>query len=195
MAMAAIDIRPWRGNRTDIPLRGRALVLPGSGYTVDHPVLFWTCQVLGSAGWQVTAVDWHVDDSVAQDPRPFVESAAHRLDQGAEPAERTLVVGKSLGSYACSLGFGARLPRSVAHPGVDGRCRRRGPYDIRPACPPGPRHGGSAWVSNLAHASGKDVLELEGADHSLHIGNDWRASLRALESCLAAVEGFASRLE
>lgn len=112
MARAAIDIRPWRGNRTDIPLRGRALVLPGSGYTVDHPVLFWTCQVLASAGWQVTAVDWHVDDSVAQDPRPFVESAVHRLDQGAETAERTLVVGKSFGSYA------ARWASESGYPGV-----------------------------------------------------------------------------
>lgn len=35
---------------------GRVLVLPGRGYTVDHPLLFWACQVLADLGWHVDAV-------------------------------------------------------------------------------------------------------------------------------------------
>ncbi len=80
---------------------GRAVILPGgSGYTVDHPLLWWTAQVLAENGWRVVIVRWTIDDAARADPTAFVADAAeHALDL-AGPAERTLIVGKSFGTFA-----------------------------------------------------------------------------------------------
>ncbi len=56
--------------------------------------------------------------------------------------------------------------------------------------------GGTAdplWDGAVAAASGAQVLEVEGADHSLEV-HDWRRSHEILARVAAAVEEFAARL-
>jgi len=49
------EVRAWFSSRAEDSC-GRALVLPGAGYTVDHPVLFRACQVLAQVGWRVATM-------------------------------------------------------------------------------------------------------------------------------------------
>lgn len=56
MAQDRFVVTPWFAN--DSSATARALVLPGGGYTVDHPVLFWSCQVLAQAGYRVVTMRW-----------------------------------------------------------------------------------------------------------------------------------------
>ena len=89
------------GHLVPDPPVGRAVVLPGgSGYTIDHPLLWWTCQVLAENGWLVTAVRWEIDEGARADPVAFVGQAAQQALDLAGPADRTLIVGKSFGTFA-----------------------------------------------------------------------------------------------
>lgn len=171
---------------------GRALMLPGGGYTVDHPLLFWAGQVLRAGGWRVHALRWRVDGVV--DRRAFVEAGADTLADQAGPAARTLVVGKSLGTLACGWASRHGYPGVWLTPLL---------YDtavadtLRSYPAAGLLVGGSAdrsWLPEVAKSTGLDVLEIPGGDHALHVGTDWRASLAALEQAMAAVEAFAGRL-
>ncbi len=94
------EVRPWFASPSG-EVRGRALVLPGGGYTVDHPALFWACQVLVQVGWEVTTMRWDAGGITDAECRGFVERGAALLD--AEAGDRhTLVLAKSLGSYAAA---------------------------------------------------------------------------------------------
>jgi hypothetical protein len=66
-------VDPWFSSPTVEPAVGRALVLPGGGYTVDHP-------------------------------------GADHLDAKAGPASKTLILAKSLGSYATAWASNRRYP-------------------------------------------------------------------------------------
>jgi hypothetical protein len=94
------EVSPWFSSPVGPDRLGRALVLPGGGYTVDHPALFWTCQVLVQVGWEVTTMRWSAEGITEADCRSFVEQGADLLDASAGEADKTLVLAKSLGSYA-----------------------------------------------------------------------------------------------
>ena len=81
---------------------GQCIVLPGSKYTPDGPLLFFATQVALMRGWNVRQVWWEVPpfDSDAEEV-PWVGS---QLDAAVEGyAGRVLVVGKSLGTLAAPL--------------------------------------------------------------------------------------------
>ncbi len=78
-----------------------ALVLPGAGYTVQGPLLYWPVLALVDAGWDVWSIDWHteIDEAVRKNIQGFVESAlAHA--EATMPAPPELVIAKSLGTFA-----------------------------------------------------------------------------------------------
>jgi hypothetical protein len=91
-------------------LPGRALVLPAAGYTVDHPALLWACQVLAQVGWRVITMRWRADGVDEAERQGFVEQGAEVLDAEAGSGPRTLVVAKSLGSYAAAQASGRSYP-------------------------------------------------------------------------------------
>lgn len=78
-------------------------MLPGGRYTVDHPALFWACQVLVQTGWEVTTMRWNADGITQAECRTFVEQGAELLEAEAGTAVRTLVLAKSLGSYSSPM--------------------------------------------------------------------------------------------
>ena len=105
---------------------GRAVILPGgSGYTVDHPLLWWTAQVLAENGWRVVTVRWQVDAAARADAVSFVARAAQDALDLAGPTDRTLIVGKSFGTYAAPWAAEQGWPGVVADPGVHGTGDRR----------------------------------------------------------------------
>lgn len=173
---------------------GRAVVLPGSGYTVDHPLLWWTCQVLAESGWRVTTVRWEVDESARVDPASFVARAAEEALEAAGPADRTLVVGKSFGTWA--------IPWAIQHgyPGVwltPVLSEPRLATALLDTGSVGLLVGGAAdelWDGDVARRSGLDVLELDEADHILYTPGNWHQSFDALGRTLEAVQDFAARL-
>lgn len=175
---------------------GRAVVLPGgSGYTVDHPLLWWVCQVLAESGWRVVTVRWKVDEAARADPVSFVAQAAQQALDMAGPAGRTLVVGKSFGTWA------APGATEQGWPGVWLTPVLTSPQIANALCnshTAGLLVGGTAdefWDADLARGSGLDVLEIEGAaDHILYTASHWKHSFEALGRTLEAVERFADHL-
>lgn len=173
---------------------GRAVVLPGSGYTIDHPLLWWPCQVLAENGWLVAAVRWEIDEAARADPVGFAGQAAQQALDLAGPADRTLVVGKSFGTFAAPWAAeqgwpGIWLTPVLTEPSVAAALLDGGA--------PGLLVGGTAdglWDSEVARRSGLDVLEIDGADHILYTDGEWSGSFDDLRRTLEAVETFAARL-
>lgn len=81
------------------PVRVAAL-LPGSGYPVEGPVLFWVGEMLGALGWHVQAVKWATDDNLNDDPHDFVTRAAETAFADSPGAEQRLIVAKSLSTLS-----------------------------------------------------------------------------------------------
>ena len=78
-----------------------ALLLPGAGYTVHGPLLYWPILAMTQAGWDVWSIDWHADVNglAPRDAGQFVEDAVSQALHEM-PDAPTAVVGKSLGTYA-----------------------------------------------------------------------------------------------
>ena len=184
-------VKPWPHQRSDSSC-GRALVLPGSGYTVDHPLLFWSCQVLAEAGWDVITMRWDAADVTTDDCRRFVETGADLLDGQLSNANHTLVVAKSLGSFAAAWASARKYPAIwltpvMTDPFVAAALRRY--------AAPSLLVGGTTdplWSRPPEQPSDQQVLEVPEADHALHSSAGWRKSLDVLHETLTAVEAFAA---
>jgi hypothetical protein len=110
-----------------VAAHGRALVLPGAG-TVDHPALFWACQVLVQVGWEVTTMRWDADGLAEADRRSFVERSAELIDTEVGD-HKVLVLAKSR-VLRRQLGVASRLPGHLVDAGDDrdgGRASRGRP--------------------------------------------------------------------
>lgn len=192
----SVETFPWFDNTDDAARSGRRVVLlPGGAYTIDHPLLFYTAGVLAGQGWFVQGVRWEIDADARVDPIRFAADAAELAADAAPPGRTTLVVGKSFGTRAAPWATGLGLPAIwltplLHEPAVAGA--------IRAATAPTLLVGGTAdelWYSDVAHATGQHVHEIDGADHSLQIGRDWRLTLAALTGVLTAVETFAGGID
>lgn len=171
---------------------GRALVLPGSGYTVDHPLLFWSCQVLAQAGWDVITMRWDATDLTSDDCRQFVETGADLLDGQLADADRTLVLAKSLGSFAAAWASARKYPAIWLTPVLTDEFVAAA---LRTYTAPSLLVGGTAdplWRRPLEQPHGQRVIEVPDADHALHSSTGWRQSLDVLHETLTAVEAFAA---
>lgn len=190
MADARFKVTTRQAGTPDVA--GRALVLPGVRYTKDHPLLFWASEVLVAAGWHVAAVRWRATQ--ADDPLEFVEAAADELDAAAPAADRTVVVAKSLGSYAAGWAARRGVPGIWLTPLLTVAAVRD---QLAGSGVPGLLVGGTAdrqWDGAAARGTGMDVVEVPDADHGMLLSGDWRASFDTLGRVLDAVEDFAGRL-
>ena len=171
------------------PCVGRVLVLPGQGYTVDHPLLFWACHVADSAGWQVSTMRWQFNSDAFASSAAFVELGAQALDAAAPAAQRTVVIAKSLGTLA------AGWANQHGYPGVwltpllnDG-----GVSSALTKTPLALIVGGTRdrhWNRQVAGSLACEKVEVEGAGHALTVEGDWRASMAGLAITLATIETF-----
>lgn len=149
-----------------------ALILPGAGYTVQAPLLYWSILALAQAGWDVWSIDWHAEvraSAPADFPR-FVSSAVAQAED-TMPNAPDLVIGKSLGTYA--------MPRFVR---TDTRAVWLTPILTAPSVAEAAhfaseRHlivGGTAdpsWDASALHNTRARVVSVPSGNHSLEIQN------------------------
>ena len=113
-------VTPWGKNRVKNTETGKhVLIMPGIGYTVDRPLLYWAAQALAANGWFVDRLDLKLTESVefpemiACMERVVDEWRKAALEHAAESGEEPhlLVVTKSLStlSYPHSAKLGLRV--------------------------------------------------------------------------------------
>lgn len=172
---------------------GWAVLLPGAGYGVQAPLLWFGRMALSGAGLNVIAVnDRYTGDEQA---RAWVERRLlAALDRVDDP--RPLILAKSISTLAAPMAAERQLPavwltpllQLAASPVVAG---------LRARAAPALLVGGtadSAWDGELARSfEGVDVVEIAGADHSLQLDGDTQGSLDVLASVVEAIERFAEK--
>lgn len=178
---------------------GTAILLPGAGYPVEGPLLWFTRDVLNSMGRSVIAV--RDSFSGRNDPRAWVEQRAEAALAYLGDTARPMIVGKSISTLAAPLAAERELSAVWLTPLID---LRRWPAAqvvvdaIRRSTAPLLLVGGSAdpaWDGDFARSVGSaEVLEIDGADHSLALPGNAPASLEALRRYVEALRSFAERV-
>lgn len=131
---------------------------------------------------------------------PDVAEALARGEQAlrAVEARHHVVVGKSLGTLLLPVAVDLGLPGVWLTPLLQDDAVRAAVLATRaPSLLVGGTADRGAWdtgVAERARAGGLDVLEVEGADHSLELAGDTRGSLRVLGHVVDEVEAFVARL-
>ncbi len=185
----------WAKAATDHSVKTKvAVLLPGSGYPVEGPVLFWVGEMLGSLGWHVQAVRWTPDDSPSVDPHEFAATAVKTAFASAPDADQRLIVAKSFSTLSIPWAEEADIPGIWLTPLLtDDRVRST----ISMSSKEDLFIGGSLdklWDGGRKSASAGTFFEVPGADHSLQIPHDWRASQKAQADVFERVEAFAAGL-
>ncbi|MFD2082381.1 alpha/beta fold hydrolase [Actinopolymorpha cephalotaxi] len=181
-------------NRYEADPNRVAIVLPGARYTPAHPLLYFTRGVLHAHGWTVQEVWW---EPPALSDRAAVsgwvcDQATAALDR--EKAERLLLVGKSLGTFAAPVAVERDLPAIWLTP----LCGERYVTGaLTTATAPTLLVGGTGdptWNGDLARSTKAEVLEIPGADHGLETEHDPVNSADILRQVVGTVDGFVARL-
>lgn len=166
----------------------RVVILPGARYPTRAPLLWFAREVALAKGFGVLEV---LDEPPAgSDPFAWVRDRATRaLDH--EPAETTVVIGKSLASHVADLARERELPAIWLTPLLD---RPEVREAIAQATRPLLMVGGTddpTWQPDTVGSSALiDRFELVGHDHSLQIPRDPIASLGSLKKVAKRVERF-----
>lgn len=184
----------WSNASTDAPGPKVAVLLPGSGYPVEGPVLFWVGEMLAALGWHVQAVRWTADDEPAAGPHAFVARAAEQAFAAAPTASQRLVVAKSFGTLAIPWAeetgtAGVWLTPLLTDALVRETIGRTDKADLF--------IGGSEdklWDGGRTSESAGTFVEVPGADHSLQIPDDWRASQELQSGVFSKIEEFVRAL-
>ncbi|TFB86200.1 hypothetical protein E3O44_12115 [Cryobacterium algoricola] len=168
-----------------------AVLLPGVGYPVKGPILYWCGQMLAQSGWHVQAVEWTINDDARSDPQPFVEKAVAEAFDAAPSSSRRLVVAKSFGCFALPWARRNGIPGVWLTPVLTDA-------GVRTALAEAPvtdmAIGGTAdalWLPASIAETRANVMSVPRANHSLAIPGDWRGSLTAQS---AVFDGIASHL-
>jgi hypothetical protein len=165
-----------------------ALLLPGGGYTVQAPLLFYTRIALLRRGVDVRPVQWSMPTGfdLAAAPDWVTPQVAAEL----ATMHRPLLVGKSLGTFAAPLAARDGLRAVWLTPLLNQEAVVAG---LRAATAPMLLVGGTddaSWDSALARSLTSRVHEVPGADHNLMVPGALMESARVLGEIVTAIEGF-----
>jgi hypothetical protein len=182
--MPSVDLTPE--SRPHAPV---AVILPGSGYTVLGPLLYWGARILEQGGWHVRAVEWAPEDLRQDDPREAIEAQVEAAFAAAPPSGTRLVLAKSLGTFAAPWALARGIPGVwltpvLTFPAVGTALRERATsHDLVV--------GGTAdafWRPETIAGTAATVLEIPGADHSLLVPGHATESRVLQERVFGAVE-------
>lgn len=171
-----------------------AIVLPGQGYTAQGPVLSYAIHALLDEEWTVRVLIWDVAPRGARE----VYADTLRATVREHPEARHLVIAKSLGTLALPAAAELGMPGAWLTPLLEGPETpplRTAIGELVAGGVPTLLAGGtgdSLWSTEHARASGARVIDIDGADHSLEVPGDWRASLHALDRVTTAVADLAA---
>ena len=174
-----------RAESADAPV---AVLLPGVGYTVQAPLLYWCATLLAERGWHVQAVDWTVDDVARAHPLPFVERAVAEAFDACPPGPRRLIVAKSFGTYALPWARREGVAGVWLTPLLGEQPVRRA---LRAATAADLAIGGDRdafWQPDSVAGTAARLIPVPGAGHALTLPGDWRASLELQAGILAEIE-------
>ncbi|MEU4689017.1 alpha/beta hydrolase [Actinoplanes sp. NPDC023714] len=175
------------------------ILVPGRAYDTEAPLFDIADFVLTARGHRIERIGWTVPPALLEiGPEPFVRAhvtAALHTARADAPSARPVLIAKSLGSYAAALAAEQRLPAIWLTPLL-----------YEPAvvaaitANPAPQLlvGGTedfAWKPEQANATGKRLLEIPGADHSLRVPGPVSAYTDVLAEVGAAMERFLGSLE
>jgi predicted alpha/beta-hydrolase family hydrolase len=185
-----------------------AILAPGGRYTAYMPLLYYPMRLLLTLGADVLRIEYAYMDREAYQALPPSEqvrwlftdvSAASRAALAQRPYQQVTLVGKSLGTLALGylLATESALREAQAiwlTPLLWNDLWRSQVQQARPrslfASGTADPHYDPAHLAELQAATNGTVVLVEGANHSLEIEGDVRASLQALEQLVQAVQTF-----
>jgi pimeloyl-ACP methyl ester carboxylesterase len=173
--------------RTGGTVRGRVLLVPGAGYSVDNPLLYWAATALEEDGWQINAIRWDVS-GLDGDAAAFVEATIDQLARQSPLAASTVVVAKSLGTFAAPWAAVHDIPAVWLTPLLTEPTIVEA---IEGTTAPTLLIGGTrdSWWRALPSRPNVSVIEIEGADHSLQ-RDRWADSIAVVTDVTRAVQTF-----
>jgi hypothetical protein len=167
-----------------------AIVLPGAAYGPSAPLLMYPSSAAQARGATIRPVHWNDParmSTLQPDERgPWVEPQVPTPTEGAD----TVLIGKSLGTFAASVAADRNLPAVWLTPVltsdwvVSALKRSTAPFLLI---------GGTAdelWDSTLARKLTQYVLEVEGADHGMYVPGPLAGAAAVLGQVVTAVEQF-----
>ncbi|MRG58760.1 hypothetical protein GE115_02565 [Agromyces sp. CFH 90414] len=166
-----------------------ALVLPGAGYTIQGPLLYWPVLALEQAGWDVWSANWHTEitDSVRRDLAKFIKETLSQADD-VLPGPPNVVIGKSLGTHALPY-FVDRAVRAawitplLTVPAIADAARVASASHLLV--------GGTAdpsWEPDAIRGTRAEIVVVPSGNHSLETdGAGWEASAKSQLDALARV--------
>jgi hypothetical protein len=171
-----------------------AVLIPGFLFGPYQPLLFYGFLAAQARGAKVEPIDWNPVESLGVDAPPAVRHAWVR-DQVAPVldrlADRPVLIGKSLGTYAADLAAQRGLPAIWYTPlllddlVVAGLGASTAPFLLI-----GGTGDPEAWDGSLARSLTPYVCEIPDADHGLIVPAGLSASASVLGEVTDAVEGF-----
>ncbi len=190
-----VDLGVCRGQAFDAGADRWVILLPGAGYAVTAPLLWFAREAALAGGWNVLAVSDTFNRT--DDPLRWVEERAEAAIQHVDGPNPPLLIAKSLTSLAAPLAARLGLSAvwlaplinaagtSVSHLVLDGLAAASAPCLLV---------GGTAdptWDAAIARSVPRaEVLEISDADHLLQIPGDVAGSLDALDRVVSAVATF-----
>jgi len=174
-----------------------AVVLPGRTYGPHAPLPRYATDAAEARGARPHPVCWAPPENAPElttdelgawacaEAAPVLDGVAARF-----PAGGTLVIGKSLGSYAAPLAAVRGLPAVWLTPVLTAGWVVEG---LRRATAPCLLVGGTAdrlWDGRLARELSPHVLEVDGADHGMYVPGPLAASAAVLGRVATAVDEF-----
>ncbi|PZR64020.1 MAG: hypothetical protein DLM71_04070 [Chloroflexi bacterium] len=99
-----MDLGPCHGQAFDVGAERWAILLPGAGYTVTSPLLWFAREAALAGGWNVLAVSDTFNGT--DDPLRWVEERAEAAIQHVDGPTPPLLIAKSLTSLAAPLAAG-----------------------------------------------------------------------------------------
>lgn len=189
-----------------------AILLPGVGYTVHMPLLYYPMQELVERGADVLRVETiYVKQSGFEELSPadrarwvFADAiAACSVALAQRPYAHITLVGKSLGTMTMGylLTSEARLARARAiwltpllwNDVLRSQIRQTSPQSLFVVGSADP-HYSPAFLSEVVQATGGESIVIDDANHSLEIKGNVLASIQAIDKVMRAVQHFLKAL-
>ncbi|GAC1601144.1 MAG: hypothetical protein NVS3B21_28600 [Acidimicrobiales bacterium] len=175
-----------------------AVLLPGQGYTLAHPLMHYAGVVAAEAGLRLLQVGY--GDTTDVPAASIVERAAAEVVDGSRSASQVILIGKSLGTFVMSHLLhddGGGLPVVAAAwltplIGNDLVYQAMRTFERPAAVVIGSRDAHFLPERLAALPPSTAVTSIDNADHSLEVAGDVDASVRALQTTVAALKALIS---
>ena len=206
--LVEVNITSWRKNRVPAGSEyGRVLVMPGTGYNCDRPLLYWAAQALAENGWRVDRMNVRNASDDLSVVTPVINGAIDGWVERVRTEDasgRLMLIGKSLTTLTYPhVARAHQLPFALLTPVIN-------PADFDPTdqiipveedggdvAYPGPAPlicAGPFYDRAKANKLTSHVHEYPDANHSIEVPGHWRRSLDYLKEVTASVAQYAATL-